>query len=487
MGNSCRSSKKPTKEREPHNPPEPHFRRILDINQPKLQEACIGPFLTDPRKTIKPQLRLEKWNKMYNMYKHTADPLYNYARDPQRSNKYKRRVCKGPPAIYRWSAWCAALNLKSRINVTEYHNLSYPKEEILAVIQRDLNRTFPEHSYFDLNKYGEIGQESMKRILSKFATKHPDIEYCQGMNFVAGFLLLISGGNEIESFYMLELFCNKYSMRGFYIENMPELKKCIFVFNCLFKKFLPKLFKHFEDTEVPSDLWISKWIMTLFTMTLSFETIVRVWDLLIIKGPKIVYQVALALLFYLSDELLELDLASIANLLRLIKNFSPDPEELIKKTMKFKVKTKKLSKLKKLYEDTTASNSPASISQLYSQPPKFSQTKVQRSVNQPPAQTQLTEEIPRINIKKLSRHSSYSGSKSNYKDVSKTILMKTNTIKDENIYEESELLSERSETIDARELLKSLLIDSNSCRPSPKKKTHKRSKAVGNRENIDRN
>lgn len=479
MGNSCGLSKKTTKEKELYNPPEPNCRRILDRNEPNPQAACLGPFLTDPRKTIKLQLRLEKWNKMYNMYKHTTDPLYNYALDSSRSNKFKRRICKGPPSIYRWKAWCAALNLKSRINVTEYHNLSHANEEVLSGIQRDLNRTFPEHPYFDLNKYGEIGQESLRKVLSKFAAKHPDIEYCQGMNFVTGFLLLISGGNEVESFYMLEHMCSNNAMRGFYIENMPELKKCIFVFNCLFKKFLPKLYKHFTLTEVPCDLWISKWIMTVFTMTLSFDTIVRVWDLLVVDGFQVVYQVALALLFYLSDKLIELDLASIANVLRIINNFTPDPEKLIKKAIKFKVKRKKLSKLKKMYEDTSASNSPISISQS-SQSIK---NPSHQSPNQIPLRTHLTEEIPKMPMKRFSSHdSSYSSSNSNYLDELRPNLKKSNTIKNKD-----DLISERSETIDARELLKSLLLESNGRRLSAKKKSRKRINGVNNLENVDRN
>jgi hypothetical protein len=483
MGNSCGLSKKTTKENEVRNPPEPGSRRMLDSNQPDFKEACIGPYLTSLTKTIKSQQRLEKWNKMYNMYNHTTDPLYNYARDRKRLNKFKRRVCKGPPSKYRWSAWCAAVGLKSRINVTEYHNLSYANEDIQSVIQRDLDRTFPEHPYLDLSKYGEIGQESLKRILSKFANKHSDIEYCQGMNFVAGFLLLMSGGNEVESFYMLELMCSRYSIAGFYIESMPELKKCIFVFNCLFQKFLPKLYRHFTETEVPSDLWISKWIMTIFTMTLSFDTIVRVWDLLFIKGFKIVYQVALALLFHIRDKLIELDLASIANILRIIKNASPNPEALIKRAIKFKVTQRKLAKLRKLYEETTALSSPVSSSKITTVSTRLSQTtlKIQTTPNpsttQAPAQTVLYEEIPRKDNNKRS-YAGSSASVSSSKNISGQV--KLDTLQNENFFE-PDPQGEHSETLDVRSLLR----DSNTDRPSVSKRTHRRREATSSRENVD--
>ena len=67
----------------------------------------------------------------------------------------------------------------------------------MTTLKKDLNRTFPNHPYFDLKKQGNFGQAALERVLGKFAGKHDSIGYCQGMNFLAGFLLMASGGSEI--------------------------------------------------------------------------------------------------------------------------------------------------------------------------------------------------------------------------------------------------------------------------------------------------
>ena len=109
----------------------------------------------------------------------------------------------------------------------EYKNLPLVEDPHLSTIQRDLDRSFPYEAYFDKEKYGNIGQAALQRILAKFAAKNPKIGYCQGMNFVTGFLLMVSGGSEIEVFCFLQVLCEKFKLGGFYSEGMPELKKSI--------------------------------------------------------------------------------------------------------------------------------------------------------------------------------------------------------------------------------------------------------------------
>lgn len=65
----------------------------------------------------------------------------------------------------------------------------------MAAVFRDLNRTFPNEPYFDQNAYGLIGQATLERILGRIAGKYPEMGYCQSMNFICGFLLLVNGGS----------------------------------------------------------------------------------------------------------------------------------------------------------------------------------------------------------------------------------------------------------------------------------------------------
>ena len=78
--------------------------------------------------------------------------------------------------------------------VEEYDSKSSSEGE-LGEIQRDLNRTFPQHPLFE--KIGGEGQQSLGRILRALRQTYPQVGYSQGMNFVAGvFLILVSSTHQ---------------------------------------------------------------------------------------------------------------------------------------------------------------------------------------------------------------------------------------------------------------------------------------------------
>lgn len=74
-------------------------------------------------------------------------------------------------------------------------------EKTLYDIKKDLHRSFPGHPYFDTDLYGDIGQKSLLNVLQAYSIFNKKVGYCQSMNFVVGFILLINGGNEREAFW----------------------------------------------------------------------------------------------------------------------------------------------------------------------------------------------------------------------------------------------------------------------------------------------
>ena len=63
---------------------------------------------------------------------------------------------------------------------------------------KDLHRTYPNLLYFqDKN----IGQKSLLRLLKAISLYFPAVGYTQGMNFLAGLLLLVNGGEEETAFW----------------------------------------------------------------------------------------------------------------------------------------------------------------------------------------------------------------------------------------------------------------------------------------------
>lgn len=80
------------------------------------------------------------------------------------------------------------------------------QNEWCADIRKDVYRTFPSLSFFQKH---QSGQEMLFNILNALAQKNAKTGYIQGMNFLAG-TILINLQKEEETFYMMMSILNKY-------------------------------------------------------------------------------------------------------------------------------------------------------------------------------------------------------------------------------------------------------------------------------------
>ena len=124
-------------------------------------------------------------------------------------DKFLDRVSKGPPESFRLISWIIAAEIPENRDSDLYYNyLNHTLNHDDDVqIKKDLNRTLS-----DVKNFGkEKNLESLYNVLKAFAISDNEVSYCQGMNFIAGYLLIISEFDEIETFYMmLSLFSNTY-------------------------------------------------------------------------------------------------------------------------------------------------------------------------------------------------------------------------------------------------------------------------------------
>jgi hypothetical protein len=105
----------------------------------------------------------------------------------------------------RWGLWEKQLGIEEDIvkSYSKYLELGRKNQFIVKEIAKDIHRTFSQHPYFNDKKYGFIGQTALHQVLIAYSAYNPKVEYCQGMNFVAGFILLINGGQEDRCFGFL--------------------------------------------------------------------------------------------------------------------------------------------------------------------------------------------------------------------------------------------------------------------------------------------
>jgi len=259
--------------------------------------------------------------------------------------KFSKRALKGPPDSFRWISWLITSNLPFERS-KEFYNFLLKQQlnsEVDIQIKKDLNRTLSgiKISNFILDDTQLI----LYNILKAFSLVDKEVSYCQGMNFIVGFLLIMSDFNEIETFYlMLSLFSKTFKdnlcIRGFFLEGFPLLNFYVSLFLTLFSKNLPELKKHFEKLEIPDEIWIAKWFRTLFTLSLPFNICMRIWDCLIISGLDFLLNFTLAFMKYLEQDLLKKqDLFDVIEYFKKISPFfameNEGEENLIAESVKF--------------------------------------------------------------------------------------------------------------------------------------------------------
>lgn len=162
-------------------------------------------------------------------------------------------------------------------------------EKLRKQIEKDLPRTFPGHPALD-----EKGRNSLRRLLIAYARHNPDVGYCQAMNFFAGILLLMMP--EENAFWALVGLIDEY-FEGCYSQEMIESQVDQLVFEELVRERFPKLVNHLDYLGMQV-AWISgPWFLSIFVNVLPWESVFRVWDVLLFEGNRVMlFRTALALM-----------------------------------------------------------------------------------------------------------------------------------------------------------------------------------------------
>ena len=288
-------------------------------------------------------------------------------------SKFKERLFKGPPDCFRWLSWCIINEIPLERDINIYNNyLVKDLEEVNKnSIIRDIQRTFSD---INIDKDELIKKEtSLYNVLKAFWNLDDQIGYCQGMNLLVGFMLLISEGNELDTFYLLisnfSATFNKrkpyeYSLRGLFSEGFPLLAFLNFIFDILLEENIPEIKNHLDEMGITYDLWIGQWFQTLFTIILPLNYLKRIWDCLFSENIYFLVKFGIVFTKMIKNEILEkTEEIDIINFFKDLQKFSMFPENkfleqksdintLITKANKIKLDPEEYIKLyRKRYEN----------------------------------------------------------------------------------------------------------------------------------------
>ena len=95
-------------------------------------------------------------------------------------------------------------------------------------------------------------------------------------------------------------------------------------------------------------MYCSPWFMTLFSTVLPFECTVRIWDIFMVEGKKILFRVALAIFKLTQQQLMKQEMEAIFDTMREFYA-KIDADTLIKTALSFKFSRKLIEKLELEY------------------------------------------------------------------------------------------------------------------------------------------
>ncbi|CAO2191338.1 unnamed protein product [Urochloa humidicola] len=302
--------------------------------------------------------RIRKWRKMIGI---GGNDWKHYVR--RNPHVVKRRIRKGIPDCLRGLVWQLISGSRDLLlmNPGVYETLViYETSASELEIIRDISRTFPSHIFFQ-QRHGP-GQRSLYNILKAYSVYDRDVGYVQGMGFLAGLLLLYM--SEEDAFWLLVALLKgavHAPMEGLYQAGLPLVQQYLSQFEKLVMEHMPKLGQHFVEEMINPSMYASQWFITVFSYSFPFHLILRIWDVFLYEGIKVVFQVGLALLRFCHDDLVKLPFEKLLHGLRNFPEEATDPDVLLPIAFTFKVSSR-LEELQKEYQKGPEGSSETSSS-----------------------------------------------------------------------------------------------------------------------------
>ena len=228
----------------------------------------------------------------------------------QKMELLTRLVIGGIPMRLRHPIWMELSNTYALMQPDAYEyylNLRGSEEDSrdIDTILKDVPRTLT--SKYDF--YVEKGYERLKRVLIAFVGKYPGLGYTQGLNMIAGYLLLAIPDesdafwvlcNMVDNFFPADYFSKEAAMQAPISDNV--------VLRQYVKELAPKLSDKMNDLGIDPEHTVPlSWFLTAFASVLPESVLLRIWDVwLCLPGQKtFLFNVALALLMLNTKELCE--------------------------------------------------------------------------------------------------------------------------------------------------------------------------------------
>lgn len=93
------------------------------------------------------------------------------------------------------------------------------------------------------------------------------------------------------------------------------MKEYYEVFNSIFEIINPSLFAYFQKNDIQVDLYLFKWLQSLFAQCFTIDITSRIWDNFFLEGTPFLFRTALAVLKLLQPVIMRIPMEECLTLL----------------------------------------------------------------------------------------------------------------------------------------------------------------------------
>ena len=209
------------------------------------------------------------------------------------------------------------LNIKTHISIWKIllnyseRKKKYNYQQILKEVEKDPNSV---KNYdiigLDVIRTSFYKDEPTKRIkignmLKAVAKEIPSLNYCQGMNQIASFLLDVCDNDEEESFFVFLCLLLDSDYSNLFKNDLEKLNLLFYQFERILSNTLPEVYTCLKNNKITPGFFVSPWFITIFTDAFvdkdeinNKKIIMKIFDLFILGGWKAIIKIGLSLLKY---------------------------------------------------------------------------------------------------------------------------------------------------------------------------------------------
>ena len=219
------------------------------------------------------------------------------------------------------SFWKKLLNFNEIKKKYDYKKIieevkqSPKKVKNIDIIELDVIRTS-----FDTDE--EINRGKISNILKAISKELPSLNYCQGMNQIAMFLLDMCDYDEEEAFFIFLSLMLGSVYPSLFTNELEKLNIIFYQFERLFSHYSPEAYFYLIENKITPGFFASPWFITIFTDTFidkkelnNKKIIMKIFDIFIFEGWEAIVKIGMNLLKFNEVKILKTPMEELLNFL----------------------------------------------------------------------------------------------------------------------------------------------------------------------------